>query len=873
MFVIRCDCSDRGRSLVEKRYAAFISYSQKDAKHAKKLHSALEAYRIPSDISGTKAKQGLGRFFRDDDELSASASLGAALEGAISDSKHLIVVCSPNSASSPWVNMEVRQFKRRGEGKVFAVIIDGEPHAKAVQKECFCPALKEQVDAAGNLTGILDEPLAPRWKIDGLSRVTTRIAAGILGVSYDTLWRREVRRRRKNLVLQTTGAAIVTALTVGLGYAWMSERQLAENERNTAAASDMVKAAGEGRVQYFADNIEALVDPSNARFFENELRTVATWLRPARSQVAELQGPRVLEFQGRPYFLNQLQGLSQIAEIVGRPERIIQPNDETIIVIGRYRTLVIDTKTGRRLSSQVHSDITFTSHAFRSREGSTTVLGVKHGSTNGSIDYVFLSVSADGQKTSLHSVAGFVTLEGVSINQECDKLTIKSRGSELDLYLLSAEGASIAELTPRAPGSIEIWTDGSSSDGYRRSDPFSSALGSFGAQEDAFLKSPGCTEVLADSADPSRASSAVKIASVGGQDGSPDSGSWMMLSAREALPLYRAAAPPDDDLWLPPPNDVDTFYGHSLWRNAPAPRGSSPEAEAFDEYRGTRIAIARDFANAGVTWHVCTTDCISIPVLHSEDTSYEVVRSPNGRYLFFAQAGTILDLADLELKTGVRELPSRGNMAFDFDPEDNQLAFVLGGEIIKYGPSANPPAHWRRSDQSAIPTIRPDQAEEDAFVGLIAMGQNQYVVAERSGLVTRLDERGAVDWQIEFAGIGELISVSYSAQRELAALVGTAGIRVIQLESGLALSGVLVPREWPEYRSDLRTCLSGIHLSDDGRLTLQCYAYGMDNPIQTFWRKSRYSGDLERWLDEISCPYLSSEETAPERFLSCAEPR
>ena len=183
MFVIRCDCSDRGRSLVEKRYAAFISYSQKDAKHAKKLHSALEAYRIPSDISGTKAKQGLGRFFRDDDELSASASLGAALEGAISDSKHLIVVCSPNSASSPWVNMEVRQFKRRGEGKVFAVIIDGEPHAKAVQKECFCPALKEQVDAAGNLTGILDEPLAPRWEIDGLSRVTTRIAAGILGVS------------------------------------------------------------------------------------------------------------------------------------------------------------------------------------------------------------------------------------------------------------------------------------------------------------------------------------------------------------------------------------------------------------------------------------------------------------------------------------------------------------------------------------------------------------------------------------------------------------------------------------------------------------------------------------------------------------------
>lgn len=136
------------RSLSKKRYAAFVSYSQKDAKYAKKLHRSLEAYRIPSETSGLDKNTKLGRIFRDDDELAAADSLGAALEGAILDSKNLIVICSPNSAQSPWVDMEVRQFKRRGEGRVFAVIVSGMPHSGSEDTECFCPALKERVSAA-----------------------------------------------------------------------------------------------------------------------------------------------------------------------------------------------------------------------------------------------------------------------------------------------------------------------------------------------------------------------------------------------------------------------------------------------------------------------------------------------------------------------------------------------------------------------------------------------------------------------------------------------------------------------------------------------------------------------------------------------------
>ena len=73
------------------RYRAFISYSQKDKKQTKRIHRALEKYRVPKgiDVECLGRKRQLGRFFRDDDELGASSDLGAALKGAIEDAERL----------------------------------------------------------------------------------------------------------------------------------------------------------------------------------------------------------------------------------------------------------------------------------------------------------------------------------------------------------------------------------------------------------------------------------------------------------------------------------------------------------------------------------------------------------------------------------------------------------------------------------------------------------------------------------------------------------------------------------------------------------------------------------------------------------------
>ncbi|MCH8034592.1 MAG: toll/interleukin-1 receptor domain-containing protein [Bacteroidetes bacterium] len=103
------------------RYWAFISYSSKDSKVARKLHKKLETYNIPRDLVGRPGRyepvpRRLFPIFRDRDELPLSADLGASIEDALRASRYLIVLCSRNSATSRWVNEEIRYFKVSGQG-------------------------------------------------------------------------------------------------------------------------------------------------------------------------------------------------------------------------------------------------------------------------------------------------------------------------------------------------------------------------------------------------------------------------------------------------------------------------------------------------------------------------------------------------------------------------------------------------------------------------------------------------------------------------------------------------------------------------------------------------------------------------------------
>src|SRR4051794_5140114 len=133
------------------RYAAFISYrhAPADRRWPIWLHRAMEAYRVPKRLRRSAGlPPRVGRVFRDEEELPASADLSKEIDAALEQSRFLIVVCSPRTPASAWVNQEVRRFRDMGRhDRILALLIDGEP------ADSFPPSLREirrtVADAAG----------------------------------------------------------------------------------------------------------------------------------------------------------------------------------------------------------------------------------------------------------------------------------------------------------------------------------------------------------------------------------------------------------------------------------------------------------------------------------------------------------------------------------------------------------------------------------------------------------------------------------------------------------------------------------------------------------------------------------------------------
>lgn len=218
---------------VEYKYWAFISYSHQDEAWATWIHRALESYRLPggvagSDFRGEKVPKHLRPVFRDRDELAGGADLGGKLRRSLRDSRTLIVICSPKSAASKWVNEEVRYFKSLGrEDRVLCLIVSGEPFAEGeagVSTECFPQAIRFQLDAKGEISGEPAEPLAAdvRPGKDSKTDALLKLVAGILDIGFDRLKQRESRRRKMRRIQWYAGS--FSGLVIGsVGYLLLAD--------------------------------------------------------------------------------------------------------------------------------------------------------------------------------------------------------------------------------------------------------------------------------------------------------------------------------------------------------------------------------------------------------------------------------------------------------------------------------------------------------------------------------------------------------------------------------------------------------------------------------------------------------------------------
>jgi WD40 repeat protein len=131
------------------KYYAFISYSRKDSKAAAWLQQRLEWFRFPVKLVPEDRRPSdpryVRRIYRDKTSLEVTDEhYWTNIQRALGESRHLIVLCTPHSAVSDPVNMEVAHFLEThgGDASLIAPVIVSGSVTSTGTDAALCPALR-----------------------------------------------------------------------------------------------------------------------------------------------------------------------------------------------------------------------------------------------------------------------------------------------------------------------------------------------------------------------------------------------------------------------------------------------------------------------------------------------------------------------------------------------------------------------------------------------------------------------------------------------------------------------------------------------------------------------------------------------------------
>lgn len=247
-------------------YAAFISYRHRplDTAVAARLHRLIEHYRVPKELRHGGQKT-VGRVFRDRDELPLSSDLTTELREALDHAAFLIVICSPDTPQSIWVDREIEYFLRSHDrDHVLAVLAAG-------TQDVSFPKRLTEIYAADGVTVVEQvEPLAANiadetnpftplehllpHRLRVLRRLRgefLRLMAALLHCPYDTLRQRARQyRQRRALAAAGTVAAVAAAFAVMLldrNREISRQMRLAQQNEQRALASEAQAQRNESR--------------------------------------------------------------------------------------------------------------------------------------------------------------------------------------------------------------------------------------------------------------------------------------------------------------------------------------------------------------------------------------------------------------------------------------------------------------------------------------------------------------------------------------------------------------------------------------------------------------------------------------------------
>ncbi len=206
------------------KYFAFISFQSADAKDAVRLQHAIESYRLPAVLcKESNVPRRIKPLYCYLNDMHAGEELMQELKSRMEQSRYLIVVCSPRSAKSVYVNSGIDYFISLGRrDSIIPVIVDGVPYSSNSETECFPEALRHHFPKDSDplkdhsILGInIREAGVSRRK--AYDRAMLMVVARMLQLDFDGLLLRDKQRRRKRTVFASLLALL---MVLALGLTW-----------------------------------------------------------------------------------------------------------------------------------------------------------------------------------------------------------------------------------------------------------------------------------------------------------------------------------------------------------------------------------------------------------------------------------------------------------------------------------------------------------------------------------------------------------------------------------------------------------------------------------------------------------------------------
>lgn len=366
-------------------YNAFISYKHAplDIKIAEHVQRQLEHFHVPHNLKGKIQHEKITRIFRDKDELPITSDLTETLTNALEKSEYLIVICSTNTKESMWVKREIQTFlKTHTKDKIFTVLCDGEP--QDVIPEELTTGEKEIIDSNGfsHMINVPVEPLScdyriPRARAD--REELPRLAAGLLGCSYDELQRRrrQYRLRRAGMIVAAAFAGVLAfggymlysriqinkaymeSLRTRSVYLANESRQLLDNGKRADAiqlALAALPADKKDKTPVTAPAIRAISDATGAYTSNRGLEFTPAWNYKCKYAVKtsivseDLSYLGALDDAGNIYCWDtETRNLVFEKACFEEPVRIDLPNKETFVITYSHKVEAYNIPSGKHM--------------------------------------------------------------------------------------------------------------------------------------------------------------------------------------------------------------------------------------------------------------------------------------------------------------------------------------------------------------------------------------------------------------------------------------------------------------------------------------------------------------------------------------------